>query len=85
MEQVQYVSDENNNVTSVIVPIGFWEKIKSEKSNLSVKKNNEIKDEEDMKKGKQSRNFGTMRDNVKIIGDIISPVSNENDWEAIKI
>ena len=85
MEQVQYVSDENNNVTSVIVPIGFWKKIKSEKGNLSVKKNNEIKDEEDMKKGKQSRNFGTMRDNVKIIGDIISPVSNENDWEAIKI
>ncbi len=28
--------------------------------------------------------LGTMRDSVKIEGDIISPVSDEGDWEALQ-
>jgi len=31
MEQVQYISDENKNVTGVIVPIDLWKEIQSEK------------------------------------------------------
>ena len=31
MEQVQYISDENKNVTGVIVPIDLWKELQSEK------------------------------------------------------
>ncbi len=31
MNQVQYISDENKNITGVIVPIDLWKEIKSEK------------------------------------------------------
>ncbi|MHC1741516.1 MAG: prevent-host-death protein [Syntrophobacteraceae bacterium] len=31
MRQIQYISDENNKVTGVIVPIDLWREIQSEK------------------------------------------------------
>ncbi|MGE0087279.1 MAG: prevent-host-death protein [Desulfococcaceae bacterium] len=31
MEQVKYISDENRNVTGVIVPIDLWREIESER------------------------------------------------------
>ena len=31
MEQIQYISDEHNNITGVIVPIALWREIESEK------------------------------------------------------
>jgi PHD/YefM family antitoxin component YafN of YafNO toxin-antitoxin module len=31
MEQIQYISDENNKVTGVIVPIELWRELQSEK------------------------------------------------------
>ena len=31
MGHVQYISDENNNVTGVIVPIDLWHELQSEK------------------------------------------------------
>lgn len=72
MEQVQYISDENNNITAVIVPIDFWKEIRLKKD---VPESGGKKD--------SSRNFGRMRDKVKIIGDVISPVSDESEWEVL--
>jgi hypothetical protein len=31
MDQIQYISDENNKITGVIVPIDLWRQIQSEK------------------------------------------------------
>jgi antitoxin YefM len=31
MGQIQYIADENNNITGVIVPIDLWQEIQSEK------------------------------------------------------
>lgn len=31
MAQIQYIADENNNITAVIVPIDLWREIQSEK------------------------------------------------------
>ena len=31
MSQIQYISDENQNITGVIVPIELWREIESEK------------------------------------------------------
>jgi len=31
MDQIQYISDKNSNVTGVIVPIDLWREIESEK------------------------------------------------------
>ncbi|UCF91041.1 MAG: prevent-host-death protein [Desulfobacterales bacterium] len=31
MGQIQYIADENNNITGVIVPIELWREIQSEK------------------------------------------------------
>jgi antitoxin YefM len=31
MEQIQYISDENNKVTGVIIPIDLWQELQSEK------------------------------------------------------
>jgi prevent-host-death family protein len=28
--------------------------------------------------------FGSMKDEIKILGDIISPANNEDDWEALR-
>ncbi len=31
MDQIQYIADENNHITGVIVPIDLWQEIQSEK------------------------------------------------------
>ena len=31
MADIQYISDENNNVTAVTVPIGLWQELQPEK------------------------------------------------------
>ena len=31
MSQIQYISDDQNNITGVIVPIDLWKEIESEK------------------------------------------------------
>jgi len=90
MEQVQYISDENNNITGVIVPIGFWQELELVRGRVSIKmKNHETKNAGSMKPeglvGKKLRNFGRMGERVKIVGDIISPVSDENEWEVLRI
>ncbi len=43
MEQVQYISDENKNVTGVIVPIDLWKEIQSEKETAYLFKSETMK------------------------------------------
>ena len=43
MEQVQYISNENKNVTGVIVPIDLWKEIKSEKETAYLLKSEMMK------------------------------------------
>ena len=38
MGQIQYISDENNQVTGVIVPIDLWQEIQSEKETACLLK-----------------------------------------------
>ena len=43
MEQIQYISDENNNITGVIVPIDLWQEIQSEKETAYLLKSETMK------------------------------------------
>lgn len=43
MEQVQYISDENKNVTGVIVPIDLWKELQSEKETAYLLKSETMK------------------------------------------
>ena len=43
MEQIQYISDEQNNVTGVIVPINLWQEIQSEKETAYLFKSKTMK------------------------------------------
>ncbi|MFA4916438.1 MAG: hypothetical protein WC560_07190 [Syntrophales bacterium] len=43
MEQIQYISDEHNNVTGVIVPIDLWQELQSEKETAYLLKNRTMK------------------------------------------
>jgi PHD/YefM family antitoxin component YafN of YafNO toxin-antitoxin module len=43
MGQIQYISDENNNVTAVIVPIDLWREIQSEKETAYLLKSETMK------------------------------------------
>lgn len=43
MRQLQYISDENNNVTAVIVPIDLWREIESEKETAYLLKSKKMK------------------------------------------
>ncbi|MCP4372813.1 MAG: prevent-host-death protein [Deltaproteobacteria bacterium] len=43
MEHVQYISDENKNVTGVIVPIDLWKEIQSEKETAYLLKSETMK------------------------------------------
>ena len=43
MNQIQYISDEQNNVTGVIVPINLWQEIQSEKETAYLFKSNTMK------------------------------------------
>jgi hypothetical protein len=43
MGQVQYISDENNNITGVIVPIDLWREIESERETSLLLKSDAMK------------------------------------------
>ena len=43
MGQIQYISDENNNITGVIVPIELWRKIEAEKETAYLLKSKKMK------------------------------------------
>ena len=43
MAQIQYISDENNNVTAVIVPIELWQELQSEKETAYLLKSETMK------------------------------------------
>jgi hypothetical protein len=43
MNQIQYISDENNNITGVIVPIDLWQELQSEKETAYLLKSKTMK------------------------------------------
>ena len=43
MNQIQYISDEKNNVTGVIVPIDLWEELQAEKETAYLLKSETMK------------------------------------------
>ena len=43
MNQIQYISDDKNNVTGVIVPIDLWREIESEKETAYLLKSETMK------------------------------------------
>ena len=43
MGQIQYISDEQNNITGVIVPIELWREIESEKETAYLLKSKNMK------------------------------------------
>ncbi len=43
MGQIQYISDENDNITGVIVPIELWREIQSEKETAYLLKSEKMK------------------------------------------
>ncbi|MGA2939760.1 MAG: prevent-host-death protein [Syntrophobacteraceae bacterium] len=43
MGQIQYISDENNKITGVIVPIDLWREIQSEKETAYLFKSHTMK------------------------------------------
>jgi hypothetical protein len=43
MGQIQYISDENNQVTGVIVPIDLWQEIQSEKETAYLLKSDAMR------------------------------------------
>ena len=43
MGQIQYISDEQNNITGVIVPIELWQQIESEKETAYLLKSEKMK------------------------------------------
>ena len=55
MGQIQYISDEQNNITGVIVPIELWREIEAEKETAYLLKSENMKkrllDAKDHKEG----------------------------------
>jgi PHD/YefM family antitoxin component YafN of YafNO toxin-antitoxin module len=43
MGRIQYISDENNQITGVIVPVDLWRKIQSEKETAYLLKSETMK------------------------------------------
>ncbi|MGD9824764.1 prevent-host-death protein [Desulfobacter sp.] len=43
MNQIQYISDDRNNITGVIVPIALWKEIESEKETAYLLKSAAMK------------------------------------------
>jgi PHD/YefM family antitoxin component YafN of YafNO toxin-antitoxin module len=43
MKQIQYISDEHNNVTGVIIPIDLWKELQSEKETAYLLKSENMK------------------------------------------
>ena len=44
MGQVQYISDENNTITAVIVPIELWHELQAEKETAYLLKNEAMRE-----------------------------------------
>lgn len=44
MDEIQYISDENNKITGVIVPIELWQEIQSEKETAYLLKSKKMKE-----------------------------------------
>lgn len=44
MDEIQYISDENNKITGVIVPIELWQEIRSEKETAYLLKSKKMKE-----------------------------------------
>lgn len=44
MDEVQYISDDHNNITGVIVPIGLWHELQSEKETAYLLKSDAMKE-----------------------------------------
>ena len=44
MGQVQYISDENNTITAVIVPIDLWHELQAEKETAYLLKSDAMKE-----------------------------------------
>jgi len=44
MGEVQYISDDHNNITGVIVPIGLWHELQSEKETAYLLKSDAMKE-----------------------------------------
>jgi hypothetical protein len=44
MSNVQYISDEQNNITGVVVPIDLWHELQSEKETAYLLKSDEMKE-----------------------------------------
>jgi len=58
MGQIQYISDENNKVTGVIVPIALWKEIQSEKETAYLLKSESMKKTiDDRQKSKERHPF----------------------------
>jgi hypothetical protein len=43
MGQIQYISDENNNITGVIIPIDIWQELQAEKETAYLLKSETMK------------------------------------------
>ena len=43
MNEVQYISDEKNNITGVVVPIDLWHELQSEKETAYLLKSDAMK------------------------------------------
>jgi hypothetical protein len=62
MDQIQYISDENNNITGVIVPIDLWQELQSEKETAYLLKSKTMKRRLlKAKKGKEGIRFEEVR------------------------
>jgi len=62
MDQIQYISDENNNITGVIVPIDLWQELQSEKETAYLLKSKTMKRRLlKAKKGKEGIPFEAVR------------------------
>ncbi len=44
MDEIQYISDENNKITGVIVPIELWQEIQSEKETAYLLESRKMKE-----------------------------------------
>ena len=62
MDQIQYISDENDNITGVIVPIDLWQELQSEKETAYLLKGKTMKRRLlKAKKGKEGIPFEEVR------------------------
>ena len=65
MSQIQYIIDDKNIVTGVIVPIELWRKIQTQNKKVRMMKNRREKGEKEIEK-KQTDDMGFFRGIDKI-------------------